>query len=176
MRQKYYMEYFDPRVERVPCKSCSWQITGDYNQKGQEKKIIKFWSSLPRKPFSCIKFWKPINQALRKTRLCLNTNFDSFERTESHISKYLSRCTAEKEYETLVTIIYQHIRVKLLKVFIETKFAAALNAISKKFARPTSPKWRRSLFSPKGWQPWRNAIILDWIHLRNNKAKQIKKS
>jgi hypothetical protein len=49
--------------------------------------------------------------------LCLNSNFNSFERAESQIGKNFSRGTAHKENKTPVAI-NQHVGVKGLEIFI----------------------------------------------------------
>ena len=99
------MEDFDPKVEEAPYKSWSQKISiRKLNKRKKPYKIIFWLSNLPCNSFGRIQFWKSINQSLSESGLRLDSDFDGFERTKSHIGEGLSRGAAEDEYETPILI------------------------------------------------------------------------
>ena len=96
--------------------------------------------------FGSIQLWEAIKEALGKTGLCLHSHFDSFERAESHVGKYFSRCAAKKVDEAAVRV-WHGIGIESLEILIEAESAAPLSSISKELAGPASGEGRRALFS-----------------------------
>ena len=124
---------------------------------------------IPENAIGSDKLWKAICQTSGEPRLSLDSNFDSFHRTEENISKHFSRCRTSKIDQGLVLgciLRSCNVCIFILKELVESVLAGTLSTVTNQSGRPTPKETSYFLLLEQNSKSRGDALVLCWVNLK----------